>query len=226
VPLLEDAAHGPGARIGSRHLGTLGLAGAFSFFPNKNLAIGEGGLVVTDDDALAERIRLLRSHGVTATTWDRRRGADASYDVVAHGFNYRIDEPRSELALRRLRRLDAENAGRGRIVERYREALADVEGLALTPPAPPRAALAHHLFTIVLDEAVDRDAFRRALAEGGVQTSVHYPPVHRFSIFAGSQEALPVTEGYSARTVTLPLFPHMTTAQQGTVIEAVRQALG
>ena len=100
LTLLEDAAHAIGARHAGRHLGTFGAAGAFSFFSNKNLAVGEGGAVVTDDDALAERMRLLRSHGMTTLTWDRHRGHAAGYDVVALGFNYRIDEPRAALAHR------------------------------------------------------------------------------------------------------------------------------
>lgn len=85
--LLEDAAHASGARVQGRHLGTLGLGGAFSFFGNKNLSVGEGGAVVTDDEAFAERLRLLRSHGITVPTWDRHRGHANSYDVVARGFN-------------------------------------------------------------------------------------------------------------------------------------------
>src|SRR5438093_252196 len=112
--LLEDAAHAAGSRLGGRHLGTFGRAGAFSLFSNKNLAVGEGGLLVTDDDDLAARARLLRSHGITTLTWDRHRGHASGYDVVALGFNYRIDEPRAALAARRLGRLDAENAARPR----------------------------------------------------------------------------------------------------------------
>jgi dTDP-4-amino-4,6-dideoxygalactose transaminase len=226
IVLLEDAAHAIGARAGGRHLGTFGAAGAFSFFSNKNLAIGEGGAVVTDDDALAERMRLLRSHGMTTLTWDRHRGHASEYDVVARGFNYRIDEPRAVLARRRLARLDEENAARATLVERYRELLAGVEGLALVPPAPaPDAAPAHHLQTVVLDAGIDRAAFREALAGRGVQTSVHYPPVHRFSIYAESRAELPLTDAYGDRTVTLPLFAHMTFEQQDLVVEAVRAAL-
>ena len=97
LALLEDAAHAAGSRLGGRHLGTFGAAGAFSFFSNKNLAVGEGGMVVTDDDELAARMRLLRSHGMTTLTWDRHRGHASGYDVVALGFNYRIDEPRAAL---------------------------------------------------------------------------------------------------------------------------------
>jgi dTDP-4-amino-4,6-dideoxygalactose transaminase len=222
--LLEDTAHAVGTRAGGRHLGTFGLAGAFSFFSNKNLAVGEGGMVVTDDDDVAARMRLLRSHGMTTLTWDRHRGHASDYDVVALGFNYRIDEPRAALARRRLARLDAENARRAELDARYRALLGDVDGLA-PALAPPGAPTAHHLFTVVLDPSVDRAAFRAALAERGVQTSVHYPPAHRFSAHAGDAD-LPVTEAYGDRTVTLPLFATMTDAQQDEVVGAIAAALG
>jgi dTDP-4-amino-4,6-dideoxygalactose transaminase len=225
--LLEDAAHAAGARSGGRHLGTLGTAGAFSFFSNKNLAVGEGGAVTTDDDALAERVRLLRSHGMTTLTWDRHRGHASTYDVVALGFNYRIDEPRAALAACRLARLDDENRNRARLDARYREALAGVEGVEPTqaPPAGPGEVPAHHLFTVVLDPAVDRDALRAGLAGRGIQTSLHYPAVHRFSIYAAGAPELALTDAYSARSVTLPLFAHMTAEQQDRVVEAIAEAL-
>jgi dTDP-4-amino-4,6-dideoxygalactose transaminase len=224
LSLLEDAAHAVGSRVAGRHLGTFGLAGAFSFFSNKNLAVGEGGMVVTDDDEAAARMRLLRSHGMTTLSWDRHRGHASGYDVVDVGFNYRIDEPRAALARCRLRRLDAENARRATLDARYRELLADVSGLTAALAPVPEAQLAHHLFTIVLDEGVPRAGFRDALAGRGVQTSVHYPPAHRFSSYAGASE-LPVTEDYGARAVTLPMFATMTRGQHDEVVDAVRAAL-
>jgi dTDP-4-amino-4,6-dideoxygalactose transaminase len=225
LTLLEDAAHAAGSRVGERHLGTFGRAGAFSFFSNKNLAVGEGGMVVTDDDQAAEQMRLLRSHGMTTLTWDRHRGHASGYDVVELGFNYRMDEPRAALARRRLSRLDADNEQRARLDARYRDLLAAIDGL--TPALPPAAGarLAHHLFTVVLDDGTERADFREALAARGIQTSVHYPPAHGFSIYPWSGE-LPVTEAYGARAVSLPMFPTMTTAQQDDVVDAIRAAMG
>jgi dTDP-4-amino-4,6-dideoxygalactose transaminase len=225
LTLLEDAAHAAGSRLDGRHLGTLGSMGAFSLFSNKNLPIGEGGLIVATDDGLAERARLLRSHGMTTLTWDRHRGHASTYDVVALGYNYRIDEPRAALALSRLERLDEENRRRGTLDRRYREAFADLDALAPTLPPVENAVLSHHLFTVVLDERLDRDRFRETLREAGVQTSVHYPPAHRFAIYAEAAPSLPVTDAYAARCVTLPLFPHMTEEQQDLVVTAVRAAL-
>jgi dTDP-4-amino-4,6-dideoxygalactose transaminase len=222
--LLEDVAHAAGSRLGGRHLGTFGKAGAFSLFSNKNLAVGEGGVLITDDAELAARMRLLRSHGMTTMTWDRHRGRASSYDVVALGYNYRIDEPRATLARARLARLDDENNRRARLDRRYRDLLVDVEGVGVTAAPSSRLKASHHLFAIILAEPLDRDMFRAAVAQRGIQTSVHYPPVHRFSIYRDGAPDLPVTDAFAARAVTLPMFAHMTHAQQDLVVEAVSDA--
>jgi dTDP-4-amino-4,6-dideoxygalactose transaminase len=224
LTLLEDAAHGLGGRVEGKHLGTFGLAGAFSFFSNKNLPVGEGGMVVTDDDAVAEQVRLLRSHGMTSLSWDRHRGHASGYDVVATGFNYRIDEPRAALATARLARLDADNALRGEADARYRELLAEVDGVTPVLPPLPGAQPAHHLFAVVLPEGADRDGVRNRLAEGGIQTSLHYPPIHTFTDFALEAD-VPVTEEYARRAVTLPLFPGITEEQVELVVGALAEAL-
>jgi dTDP-4-amino-4,6-dideoxygalactose transaminase len=225
VLLLEDAAHAVGSRLGDRHLGTFGAAGAYSFFSNKNLAVGEGGMVVTDSDEVAAHVKLMRSHGMTTLSWDRHRGHASGYDVVAAGFNYRIDEPRAALATARLARLDEENRRRGEHDRRYREAFAEIDGICPTAPPPADCVCAYHLFTAVLDEDIDRTGFREALAAARIQTSVHYPPVHRFSIYAEGAPELPVTDAYAARTVTFPQFAHMSETQHEAVIDAVRAAL-
>jgi dTDP-4-amino-4,6-dideoxygalactose transaminase len=221
--LLHDAAHSIGAKVGDRHVGTIGKAAAYSFFANKNLAVGEGGMVTTDDDDLARRLRLLRSHGMTTLTWDRHRGHASGYDVVALGFNYRMDEPRAALGTSRLVRLDAEIARRAELDAGYRAAFTDL--LACPLAATEGTARAHHLFTVLLPDGVDRAAVRSALAARGVQTSVHYPPVHRFSVHA-VDASLPVTEDYAERTLTLPLFAHLTATQQALVVDALQDALG
>jgi dTDP-4-amino-4,6-dideoxygalactose transaminase len=217
--LLEDAAHGLGTRVGDQHAGTFGAMGAFSFFSNKNLAVGEGGAIVTDDPELDARLRLLRSHGMTTLTWDRHRGHATGYDVVALGLNYRLDEPRAALAAARLQRLDADNRQRARLDATYREGLQGAD-LTCALAAGPPVSSAYHLFCVVLPTGRDRDGFRDRLAQTRIQTSMHYPPVHRFAIYHDDRPALPVTDDYAARTVTLPMFAHMTAAQQEHVVEA------
>jgi dTDP-4-amino-4,6-dideoxygalactose transaminase len=223
LAVIEDAAHAPGAQWGGRMCGTIGDLGCFSFFSNKNLPVGEGGMIVTNDDSLAESVRLLRSHGMTTLTWDRHRGHASSYDVVRAGFNYRLDEIRAALALVQLERLEGQNAARGRIVGFYRDVLDGKNGLSM--PFAPRDHVipVHHLAVIVLPEGSRRDEVRGLLAERGIQTSVHYPPIHLFQTYSelGSKRLLPQTEAVGERLVTLPLFPHMSDGQAVAVTEAV-----
>lgn len=226
--LIEDAAHAPGGRWGGRPLGSWGQVGCFSFFPNKNLTTGEGGMVVTGSDALADRIRLWRSHGMTTLSWDRHKGHASGYDVVELGYNYRLDEIRAALGLGQLARLAANNERRAARSQELRGALGAEEGISFPfPPADPGAT--YHILPALLDRAGAREPFRRRLQELGVQSSVHYPPVHRFRIYRereGSEGCpLPVTEDFTAREVTLPLYPTMNANDVSTVIEAVREAL-
>jgi dTDP-4-amino-4,6-dideoxygalactose transaminase len=223
LAVIEDAAHAPGAQWGGRMCGTIGDIGCFSFFSNKNLPVGEGGMIVTSDDSLAESARLLRSHGMTTLTWDRHRGHASGYDVVTAGFNYRLDELRAALALVQLERLEAHNAARARIVGFYRDVLHGKNGLGMPFAARDHVLPVHHLAVIVLPEHAPRDAIRALLAERGVQTSVHYPPIHRFAAYRdlGSRRPLPQTEDVAERLVTLPLFPHMSDNQAVAVTDAV-----
>src|SRR5205085_5354170 len=150
-----------------RMCGTIGDVGCFSFFSNKNLPTGEGGMLVTNDDAIAARIRLLRSHGMTTLTWDRHRGHAHSYDVVLPGFNYRLDEIRAAIGLVELSRLEQRNAERARFVAFYRTALDGANGL--TMPFPPKEGVvpSHHLAVLVLPEECSREEFRASLASRG-----------------------------------------------------------
>ena len=225
--VIEDAAHAPGATWQGRPCGGLGLVGCFSFFSNKNLPVGEGGMIVTDDDAVAERLRLLRSHGMTTLTWERHRGHASSYDVVAQGFNYRLDELRAAIGLVQLRRLPDENARRGTISARYRERLDGVNGITMPfGELEVGTTSAHHLAVALLPEG-RRDDVRATLSERRIQTSVHYPPIHLFTHYTelGSRRPLPRTEAVAARVVTLPLYAHMRDEQIELVTEGLIEAL-
>jgi dTDP-4-amino-4,6-dideoxygalactose transaminase len=225
LALIEDAAHGAGSWLGDGHLGTFGLAGAISFSAGKNLGIGEGGVLLTDDDELAEHARLMRWHGVTRSIWDRHRGGTESYGVSELGFNYRIDDARAAIGRSRLRRLDDDNRRRAAIASVYRDELGAQGGLSLLAAPPESARMSNSMFAIVLDEGVDRDAFRDSLTQRGIQTSVHFSPVHRFELYADSGAELPVADAFAARTVSLPMFAEMEEGQQAEVVEAVRRAL-
>jgi dTDP-4-amino-4,6-dideoxygalactose transaminase len=229
VPVIEDAAHAPGARVGSQACGTFGEIGCFSFFANKNMPVGEGGMVTTADEELATRLRLLRSHGMTTLTWDRHRGHADSYDVLRPGLNYRLDEIRAAIGSVQLRRLAEENRRRGEILRRYREGLAEVDGISMPFDRRDEAELpSYHLAVAVLDQGFDRSLVRSFLRERGVQTSVHYPPIHRFTAYekAGSMRPLPMTDAVAGRLVTLPLYGAMTAEQVATVLDAIGDCLG
>ena len=227
VAIIEDAAHGLGARWNGRSLGTLGAIGCFSFFSNKNMPVGEGGAVVTDDDELAASMRLLRSHGMTTLTWERHKGHASGYDVVQAGFNYRLDELRAAVALVQLGRLEAANEARRRHAAQYRAALDGTEQISLPFSGEERqASSAHHLAVAVLPSGVSRADVRARMQEDGIQTSVHYPPIHSFSLYSGgAARPLPRTDDLGARILTLPLYPHLSEEQVGLVCESLLRGI-
>ena len=220
VALIEDCAHHP-------DLAPTGLTGCYSFFSNKVLSCGEGGLLATDDDAVAELARSLRSHAMTSGTWDRHRGHSAGYDVVGLGFNYRMDEPRAALLHARLAGLTDDIEHRRALVRRYRSELADTPGLTL-PYADDEVGLSScYVMPTVLEDASLRDELRTRLAERHrVQTSVLYPAVHEFIAYEGAcDRPLPQSEHIARAQVTLPLFPHLSEADQDRVVAGVRNEL-
>ncbi|MCL4489663.1 MAG: DegT/DnrJ/EryC1/StrS family aminotransferase [Chloroflexi bacterium] len=225
LAVIEDAAHAPGASLNGRTMGTWGDVGCFSFFSNKNLATGEGGMLVTNRDDVAERVRLLRSHGMTTLTWDRHQGHAHSYDVVDLGYNYRIDEIRSALGLEQLRKLAGNNARRKAITETYWQAL-DHTGLEF-PFRDSVGEPAYHIFPMLLPDQVDRERFMDQMRVEGIQTSIHYPPIHKFSYYQQRYPSisLPLTEAAAHREVTLPLYPGMADADIEAVVSAVKRSL-
>jgi dTDP-4-amino-4,6-dideoxygalactose transaminase len=230
LAVIEDAAHAPGASLSGKALGTWGDVGCFSFFSNKNLSTGEGGMLVTNREDIAQKVRLLRSHGMTSLTWDRHQGHAYTYDVVALGYNDRIDEIRAALGLTQLHKLPANNARRKLITEQYWAGLKETDlGLPFRNWAEDPAVLsAYHIFPVLLPSGVHRKAFMDYLRAEGVQTSIHYPPIHQFSYYQKliTGVNLPQTEDLAAREVTLPLYPAMDQAAIGLVLNSVYQALG
>jgi dTDP-4-amino-4,6-dideoxygalactose transaminase len=220
LALIEDSAHNP-------LLPPQGTAGCFSFFSNKVLSCGEGGLLATDDDRVAETARSLRSHAMTSGTWDRHRGHSASYDVVGLGFNYRMDEPRAALLSARLPGLDEDVARRRSLVHRYRKLLAGVPGVTLPYRDEEVEASSCYVMPVMVDRPELRDPLRSfMLDERGVQTSVLYPAVHEFTAYADpSRPPLPRSELAARTELTIPLYPHMTEADQDRVVAALADGL-
>ena len=224
--VIEDAAHAVGAELGGRGLGTWGDVGCYSFFSNKNLTTGEGGMVVTNNDELAEKLRLLRSHGMTSLTWDRHRGHAWSYDVVALGYNYRLDEIRAALGCAQLAKVEKNNERRRYLVQIYRDALQELVPQVGLPFQNHTGKTSAHLMPVLLPAGAARETFMSRMKEQGIQTSIHYPPVHTFSAYKnGDPLELPVTEDVASREVTLPLYPTLAEDDVYTVVEAVRQSI-
>jgi dTDP-4-amino-4,6-dideoxygalactose transaminase len=227
--VLEDSAHAIGSQLEGRMLGTWGAIGCFSFFSNKNMTTGEGGMLATDDDALAEKLRILRSHGMTSLSWDRHQGHAYSYDVIDLGYNYRIDEIRSALGRVQLRKLSAGNQVRSELTALYRELLTELAPQMELPFGEKRGLACYHILPALLPKGTERIRFMEALKQRGIQTSIHYPPVHHFSIYEGDWQkrgaVLPLTEEAGNREVTLPLFATMRVEQVHWVAQAIKEAL-
>jgi dTDP-4-amino-4,6-dideoxygalactose transaminase len=228
LKVIEDAAHAPGAEYGGTKCGTIGNVGCFSFFANKNLVTGEGGMVVTNDDTLAEKIRIIRSHGMTTLTWDRHKGHAHSYDVIDMGYNYRINEMASALGLVQLKKLDENNEKRRKIVEEYRKRLKNISGISV-PFKDRKEKSSYHIFPILLSEDISRNGFIDRLKEKRIQTSIHYPPIHLFTyyqkMFGFKEGMLPKTEFVGEHEVTLPLYPMMRKEDVKYIVNCDNEAL-
>jgi len=226
--VIEDAAHSIGSELDGRKLGTWGTVACFSFFANKNMTTGEGGMLVTGDSELAERLRRLRSHGMTSVTWERHTGAAAGYDVTELGYNYRIDELRAALGRVQLRKLEGNNHRREALMRLYREMLSELAPQVELPFQDARGASCYHIMPILLPASDQRRVFRERLTGRGVQTSVHYPPIHGFLAYQGlagrTEGRLAITEDVARREVTLPLYPRMQESDVAWVAESVRLA--
>lgn len=209
LAVIEDAAHAVGSELAGRKLGTWGDVGCFSFFSNKNMTTGEGGMAVTNNDEYAQRLRSLRSHGMTTLTWDRHKGHAWSYDVVGLGYNYRIDEIRSALGAAQLKKLALNNERRRQLTQIYREALQELAPQVCVPFVHHVGISAAHLMSVLLPMGSDKPSFIESLKAKGIQTSFHYPPIHTFTAYRPSRNgaSLPVTEAVAEREVTLPLYP-------------------
>lgn len=228
IVVIEDAAHAIGSNLNDKSLGTWGEVGCFSFFSNKNLTTGEGGLLVTNSDAVAENLRLLRSHGMTSLTWDRHKGHAWSYDVVELGYNYRIDEIRASLGLVQLEKLINNNQIRRNLSQLYRELLLELTPNIIIPFEDHPGLSAAHIMPIILPAETSRLKFMEQMKEQGIQTSIHYPPIHKFTSYKNQdieQEKLPITEDVANREVTLPLYPTLTEDNVHEVVQGVHKAL-
>lgn len=222
IMLIEDAAHAPG--VGA--VGRYGDAAAFSFFTNKNMTTAEGGMVFARQESVIEKVRRLRAHGMTTDTLQRDRGHAFSYDVTMLGYNYRLDELRAAIGLVQLSHLPIWNARRRELSGYYRRRFAE-DLPAVSVPFQQGHETAAHLLPILLREGEDRGKVMERLRQAGIQSSIHYPPVHLFNYYQKQFPgiSLPQTERFFRREITLPLHPTLTEDDVDIVVGAVQNAV-
>jgi dTDP-4-amino-4,6-dideoxygalactose transaminase len=207
LKVIEDACHAPLSEYKGKKLGTIGDVGCFSFFSNKNISTGEGGMIVTNNSEFLERAKLLRSHGMTSLSYERAKGHSTGYDVVELGYNYRMDDIRASIGIVQLDKLKYDLIKRAQVRKWYIEKLSNIENIII-PFKSYSEFSSNYIFPIILKNSTfeKRDLFRYKLAEAGIQTSVHYPAVHRFSIYNDFYTELDKTDYVSNNLVTLPMF--------------------
>ena len=226
--VVEDSAHAIGTKWRSKMAGTIGDVGCFSFFSNKNMITGEGGMLVTGKNRVALKARIMRSHGMTSLSWDRFLGHSFTYDVKELGYNYRMNELSASLGIEQLKKLVKNNLKRKQLTQLYIKNLEEVDGLSIPFLDFPRESC-YHIFPILLSFGIDRLAFIIKLKSKGIQTSIHYPLVTEFSLyrklFKDENINLPKSRYVSRHQVTLPLHPLMKAKDVDYVCSSVKQAL-
>lgn len=225
--LIEDACQALGAVRNGHKVGFEADMTVFSFHPVKSITTGEGGMVATQSDAFAQKLRLFRSHGIIKdpALFDRPYAGAWDTDMVELGYNYRLTDIASALGTSQMKRLDAFIARRKEIAALYGELLKDVAGVALPPHHPGHA---HHLFCIRVDAAIRRNVFDRLKkAQLGVQ--VHYVPVHMYSYYQKNfgfyEGQFSNAELFSAQAISIPIFPDMTDVDVHRVVDEIKGAL-
>lgn len=216
--LIEDAAHA----AGHREVGVSSDAAVFSFYGNKNITTAEGGAVISADPELLDRVRQMRGHGLTSGTFQRHANGNPTYDVTMLGFNYRMDELRAAIGLVQLTKLGDWNERRRHLTKVYRSRMRSLAPEVIAPFEPDEATSCH-IMPVVLPRGVDRLRIIKSMRDSGVQTSIHYPPVHLLSLYRSRTPSLrlPITEDFAARELTLPLHPGLVEADIEQVVRSL-----
>lgn len=222
LKVVEDACHGPLSEYKGKKLGTIGDCASFSFFSNKNISTGEGGMFITNNEEMAAKARLIRSHGMTTMSYQRASGHATTYDIVELGYNFRMDDIRASIAIEQLKKLSADLERRMEVRKRYVEQLSKVKGVVV-PFAEFTGFASNYIMPVVLvDSTKDkRDRIREKIHGAGIQTSVHYPAIHRFSIYKDYKATLQMTEYVTDNEITLPMYAALTFEQVDFIVATV-----
>ncbi|MDC1105291.1 DegT/DnrJ/EryC1/StrS family aminotransferase [Prolixibacteraceae bacterium] len=232
IKILEDAAHAFPTKIGEKYIGSIGDITCFSFYANKTITSGEGGMLTTNDSEIFNRVKTMRLHGINRDVWDRFTSDKPSweYDVVAPGFKYNMPDLTAAIGLAQLERAEEYRKSRQESAEYYFRHLSSVDAIDLPVVNIPNENHAWHLFAIVLNDKsmISRNLFIEKLSEKGIGTSVHYKPVHLMTYYKqkyGGVSDLSNTEKVWKGTVSLPLFPFMKEEELAYVCDVIKDIL-
>ena len=226
IEVVEDCAHALGALYKRKNVGTFGAVGCFSFYPTKIITTIEGGMATTQDKEIANKMLILREHGMTKTAFARENKANWYYDVVDLGYNYRMNEVQAALGIVQLKRMDDINEKRIEAAKYYTKRLSEIEGIVTPYEAEDRTHL-YHLYVIrVLKEkfGIDRNDLFNNLSASGIGTSVHYTPLHMLTFYKNlgyGKQSFPVAERISKEILSLPLFPTISKSQIDFVVKEI-----
>lgn len=207
IKVIEDASHAPFAEYNHEKLGTIGDIGCFSFFSNKNISTGEGGMLITKSESIYQRVKLLRSHGMTTLSYERAKGHATKYDVSEIGYNYRMDDIRASIGIIQLTKIKKDIFQRNQVRKMYLDALSTFRGIDI-PFYGYKHLSSNYIMPILLKDADSdqRDKVRERMHELGIQTSMHYPPAHTFTSYSTHNSSLPVTDYVAKNEISLPMY--------------------
>ncbi len=229
--LIEDASHALGATYNGKKVGTFADMTEFSFHPVKHITTGEGGAITTDNDGLAEKLRILRTHGIDKSDGAKKKfaGADYAYDMLMLGRNYRITDMQCALGLSQMKKLDLFLKRRREIVKQYNDELSSSIADLKIPSIIDGRESAWHLYTVLLPKDVSRDHVFRKMRESGIGVNVHYIPTYKFSYYQKNfnfkDNDYPVTEEVFSRILTLPLYYGMNDNDIDRVVDALKRSI-
>lgn len=232
---MEDAAHAIPTRYKDRLIGTFGDVTCFSFYANKTMTTGEGGMLCTDDDEIAKRVKVMRLHGINRDVWDRfSTGASWEYDVVAPGFKYNMPDINAALGIHQLKKVELFREKREWIARIYYEELGEIPGLILPRIRCDMKDHSWYIFVVLIDRdrtrgSIDRDEFITEMMKRNIGTGVHYKPLHRMTYYREKYglkpEMFPNAEWVFERCVSIPMFSAMSDEQIDYVIQSIKEIL-
>ena len=233
IKVIEDAAHAFPTRCNGRMIGSFGDVTCFSFYANKTITTGEGGMLVTNDETIHKRVKTMRLHGINRDIWDRftAKKANWEYDVVAPGYKYNMPDVNAAIGLAQMERAEEFRRGRQRCIEFYYENLSDLPGIDLPVCNGPMDEHSWHLFWIVLNTQarIERNILIERLNEAGIGTSVHYKPLHRMTYYREQYGLIPQhypnAERHWRGCASLPVYPGLSNAELEFICDTIKSII-